>query len=83
VQAGGVVIAAEGSLRKLPDEVRRRLAPVAQWEHIPGYLPETTVLRSWRTGDPRPLFEPVLALELATPGRREGEVVAEPPFRPR
>ncbi|HET9596641.1 MAG TPA: hypothetical protein VFP65_13720, partial [Anaeromyxobacteraceae bacterium] len=64
LSGGGVVIASASSARKLPADVLERVVPVTRWEHIRGYLPEATVLRSWRERDPGLLFEPMLALEL-------------------
>ncbi|WP_176062096.1 ArnT family glycosyltransferase [Anaeromyxobacter diazotrophicus] len=61
---GGVVILARGALDHLPPELAARLAPVARWEHIPGYLPPAVVARSWLERDPSLLFEPMLAVEL-------------------
>jgi 4-amino-4-deoxy-L-arabinose transferase-like glycosyltransferase len=64
LSGGGVVIASASSARKLPADLRARVVPVTRWEHIPGYLPEAVVVRSWRERDPALLFEPMLALEL-------------------
>lgn len=63
LDSGGVVIAAQSALEKLPEPLVRRAVPVARWEHIPGYLPPERVLRSWRERDPSLLFEPMLAIE--------------------
>jgi 4-amino-4-deoxy-L-arabinose transferase-like glycosyltransferase len=64
LEAGGVVIFAERGLGQLDPALRARLQAVATWEHIPGYLPAGTVLRSWLTRDRAALFEPMLAMEL-------------------
>ncbi len=61
---GGVVIFAAPGLARMPGPLRARLAPVARWEHIPGYLPAGAVLRSWRARDPAALLEPMMAMEL-------------------
>jgi 4-amino-4-deoxy-L-arabinose transferase-like glycosyltransferase len=61
---GGVVIFAESGVRKMAPALRERLMPVARWEHIPGYLPAETVLRSWTSRDASLLFEPMLAMEV-------------------
>ena len=67
LDAGGVVIFAASSLRRMPPALRERLVPVARWEHIPGYLPAEDVVRSWMTRDTSHLFEPMLAMQLAAP----------------
>ncbi len=67
---GGVVIFAASSLQRMPPALRERLVPVARWQHIPGYLPVEDVLRSWRTRDTSPLFEPMLAMQLGPPAKR-------------
>jgi 4-amino-4-deoxy-L-arabinose transferase-like glycosyltransferase len=67
VERGGVVILAAPALSAMPASLRARLVPVARWEHIPGTLPAGTVLRAWRDRDIRPLFEPMLAVELGAP----------------
>jgi 4-amino-4-deoxy-L-arabinose transferase-like glycosyltransferase len=64
LERGGVVIFSASSLEKVPGPLRARLAPVARWEHIPGYLPPEEVLRSWVTRDKALLFEPMLAMQL-------------------
>jgi len=64
LEAGGVVIFAERGLGHLDPALRDRLHPVASWEHIPGYLPVGTVVRSWLARDRDALFEPMLAMEL-------------------
>ncbi|HTP27124.1 MAG TPA: glycosyltransferase family 39 protein [Anaeromyxobacteraceae bacterium] len=65
LERGAVVILASSSLQRFSPAARSRLVPVARWEHIPGYLPASEVLRSWLSRDPALLFEPMLALELA------------------
>jgi 4-amino-4-deoxy-L-arabinose transferase-like glycosyltransferase len=80
---GGVVIVNASSLRKLPEALRARATSVTQWEHIPGYLPEATVIRSWRTRDASLLFEPVLALELAAGTEPGGGTEPAGPFHSR
>ena len=64
LEAGGVVIFAQRGLRQLDPALRDRLHAVASWEHIPGYLPVGTVVRSWLERDRAALFEPMLAMEL-------------------
>ena len=64
LESGGVVILARGALARLPQPLAARVAPVARWEHIPGYLPPCVVARSWLERDPSMLFEPMLAVEL-------------------
>jgi 4-amino-4-deoxy-L-arabinose transferase-like glycosyltransferase len=65
LEGGGVVIVPASGVRRMPASLQERLAPVARWERIPGYLPAETVLRSWTSRDASLLFEPMLALELA------------------
>lgn len=62
--SGGVVILDARGLRGLDEPTRTLAVPVASWEHIPGYLPAGTVLRSWREREPALMFEPMLAVEL-------------------
>jgi 4-amino-4-deoxy-L-arabinose transferase-like glycosyltransferase len=66
--SGGVVILDARGLRGLDGPTRERVVPVTRWEHIPGYLPVSTVLRSWREGEAALMFEPMLAVELASAG---------------
>jgi len=61
---GGVVIFTAAGLRRMAPALCARLSVVAEWEHIPGYLPAEDVLRSWRARDTSPLFEPMLAMEV-------------------
>jgi 4-amino-4-deoxy-L-arabinose transferase-like glycosyltransferase len=63
--SGGVVILDARGLRALDEPTRSQVVPVTRWQHIPGYLPASTVLRAWRERDPALLFEPMLAVERA------------------
>lgn len=64
---GGALIVAEPALARLPQHYRARIATLARWRHVPGYLPADAVWRSWRGRDPSLLFEGMLAVALPLP----------------
>ena len=71
LQRGGVIIFTGPAIDRLPAPLRERLSAVTSWEHIPGDLRPSRVIDAWKRGDTRPLFEPMIAVELerqATPG---------------
>jgi 4-amino-4-deoxy-L-arabinose transferase-like glycosyltransferase len=64
LEAGGVVIIGARDLASVPPGLRSRLAPVASWDRIRGYLTAEEVLRSWSARDASLLSERVWAMEL-------------------
>jgi hypothetical protein len=64
LERGGVVIFAAPDLSRIPGPLRDRIGAVARWEHVAGSVSPATVLRAWRERTTKPLFEPMLAVEL-------------------
>ena len=73
LEAGGVVIFPDSGLSRLPPDLRARLAPVARWDHVRGYLSAGDVLHSLAARDSALLFEPMWAMELKGQGPRSTE----------